>query len=112
MRKMAYIAAMVCGLAAAAIALDGKTYNIGPASPTGGVCRVSCKPGDIRRLDWNLGKTGKLELVKAVGTNILSVTTITNGVGYGTSVNTGIVGAGDYFRLTATTNTTAVIYTV
>lgn len=108
------IAFAALGCAAFAFAATGTRHDLEISSPTGGVAVAHLHAGEIARLDFATDQAAQLELVRAIAGNILSATTLTNAASAcaGTVANAGTVGGGDYFRLTATTNVTAAIYTV
>ena len=100
--------------AAIAFAAEGWRADIAAPYATGGVARATCRVGTLSRLDYALDRAGKLELVRSVGGVELSATTITNAAAAasGTVASLGVVGAEDYLRLTAATNTSAKIYVI
>lgn len=102
------------GCAAFAFAATGARHDMEIASPTGGVAVARCSAGDIMRLDFATDQAAQVELVRAIAGQTISATTLTNAASacVGTVSSVGVVGAGDYFRLTATTNATAFIYTI
>lgn len=111
---MRYVATIIGAalVAASALALDGFTRTIGPASPTGGVVRVRCANVDVQRLDWSLDQPGVISIERRIGDSVLSTIAITNGVGPGTMANIGVLTSFDAIKLTATTNTVAIINAV
>lgn len=112
MKKLTPFLLAALAACAAAIAADGWRSDIGVANPTGGVATAYCRVGEVVRLDYSLDKAGTLQLVRALGGTALSTTNLATSAGSGTLSNVGIIGGGDYFRLSAATNATAKIYVI
>lgn len=112
--KKLLIAFAALGCAAFAFAATGARHDMEIASPTGGVAVARCAAGDVVRLDFATDSAAKIELVRAIAGQTISTATLTNAASacVGTVAGVGVVGSGDYFRLTATTNATAFIYTI
>lgn len=114
-KKIALIAAAVAlGVGIASIAAEGGRYDAVIANPTGGVARTMCHVGTIARLDYSLDTAGTLDLVRAVGSTVLSTTNIVTAASAasGTITGLGVVGGDDYLRLTGATNVAAKVYMI
>ena len=112
MKRILLAAALAAAAGLGLLAADGGRYDCVIANPTGGVARAMCRVGTVSRLDYALDKDGTLELVRAVGSTVLSVTTITNAAASGSVTNLGVTGGDDYIQLRATTNCAAKVYMV
>lgn len=115
MKKIALIAAAVAlGVGIACIAAEGGRYDAVIVNPTGGVSRTMCHVGTIARLDYSLDAAGTLDLVRAVGSTVLSTTNIVTAAApaSGSITDFGVVGGEDYIRLTGATNVAAKVYII
>jgi len=114
MKRIMLLAAALAAAGIAGIAAEGGRYDVTVSNPTGGVSRAMCRVGTVARLDYSLDAPGTLDLVRAVGSTVLSVTTITNAAAAaaGSVTNLGVVGGDDYVRLTCATNAQAKIYII
>ena len=114
MKKLMILAACVAAAGIAGIAAEGGRYDVTVSNPTGGVSRTMCRVGTVARLDYSLDAAGTLDLVRAVGSTVLSTTNIVTAAApaSGSIAGLGVVGGDDYVRLACATNAQAKVYII
>lgn len=114
MKRIMLLAAALAAAGIAGIAAEGRRYDVTVSNPTGGVSRTMCRVGTVARLDYSLDAPGTLDLVRAVGSTVLSTTNIVTAAApaSGSISGLGVVGGDDYVRLSCATNAQAKIYII